>query len=62
MMLCHRVVGSDKEAIYGRDSEVAFKSLAVSLLVSSIFTRSSVLFLFWPSVSSQGTPVRVTKR
>jgi len=28
MIVCHRVVGSDKEIIPGRDSEVAFKSLA----------------------------------
>ena len=28
MVLCHRQVGSDKEIIPGKDSEVAFKSLA----------------------------------
>ena len=28
MVLCHRVVGSDKEIISGKDSEMAFKSLA----------------------------------
>ena len=28
MIVCHRVVGSDKEIISGKDSEMAFKSLA----------------------------------
>ena len=31
MVLCHRVVGSDKEIIPGKDSEVAFKELARKL-------------------------------
>jgi len=31
MVLCHRVVGSDKEIIPGKDSEVAFKELAGKL-------------------------------
>ena len=31
MMLCHRVVGSAKEIIPGKDSEVAFKELARKL-------------------------------
>ena len=39
MVLCHRSVGSTKEIIQRRDSEVAFKSLAESLLWSSIFTN-----------------------
>jgi len=39
MVLCHRVVGSSKEIIHGEDSEVAFKSLAESLLWSSFFTN-----------------------
>jgi len=38
MLLCYRVAGSDKEIIPGKDSEEAFKSLAESLLWSSIFT------------------------
>jgi len=38
MMLCHRVVGSAKEIIPGKDSEVAFKELARRLPWSSIFT------------------------
>ena len=38
MVLCHRVVGTPKEIIQGKDSEVAFKSLAQSLLWSSFFT------------------------
>jgi len=38
MVLCHRLVGSTKEIIQGKDSEVAFKSLAEALLWSSIFT------------------------
>ena len=37
MMLCHRVVGSAKEIISGKDSEVAFKELARRLLWSSFF-------------------------
>jgi len=38
MIICHLVVGSTKEIIPGKDSEVAFKSLAESLLWSSFFT------------------------
>jgi len=38
MVLCFRVVGSGKEIIPGKESEVAFKSLAESLLWSSFFT------------------------
>ena len=38
MVLCSRVVGSTKEIIPGKKSEVAFKSLAKSLLWSSLFT------------------------
>jgi len=38
MVLCHRVVGSPKEIIRAQDSEVAFKSLAESLLWHLIFT------------------------
>jgi len=38
MVLCHRVVGSGKELIPGKDREVTFKTLAKSLLWSSIFT------------------------
>jgi len=38
MLLCFRVVGSGKEIIPGKESEVAFKSLAKSLLWSSFFT------------------------
>ena len=40
MIICHRVVGSTKEIIPGKDSEVAFKSLAESLLWTSFFTSS----------------------
>jgi len=40
MVLCHRLVGSNKEIVQGKDSEVAFKSLAEILLWSSFFTRS----------------------
>jgi len=40
MIICHLVVRSPKEIIPGKDSEVAFKSLAESLLWSSIFTSS----------------------
>ena len=39
MIICHRVVGSIKEIIPGKDSEMAFKSLAKSLLWSSFFTN-----------------------
>ena len=38
MVLCYRLVESDKEIIQGKESEVAFKSLAETLLWSSIFT------------------------
>jgi len=38
MLLCRRVVGSPKEIIPGKDSEVAFKELAKILVWSSIFT------------------------
>ena len=38
MVLCHHVVGSAKEIIPGKDSEVAFKELARRLLWPSIFT------------------------
>ena len=38
MMLCFRQVGSYKEIIPGKGSEVAFKSLAKRLMWSSIFT------------------------
>ena len=38
MVLCHHVVGSAKEIIPGKDSEVAFKELARRLPWSSIFT------------------------
>jgi len=31
MVLCYRLIGSDKEIIHGKDSEVAFKSLARKL-------------------------------
>jgi len=37
MVLCHRVVGSPKEIIRAQDREVAFKSLAESLLWASFF-------------------------
>jgi len=39
MMLCFRLVGSDKEVIPGNESEVAFKSLAERLLWSSFFAN-----------------------
>ena len=39
IVLCHRQVGSDKEIIPGKDSEVAFKALAGSLLWTSFFTN-----------------------
>ena len=38
MVLCFRQVGSDKEIISGKESEVAFKDLAGSLFWSSFFT------------------------
>jgi len=38
MVLCFRLVGSVKEIIPGKNSEVAFKSLAESLVWYSIFT------------------------
>jgi len=38
MVLCFRQVGSAEENIPGKDSEVAFKSLARRLMCSSIFT------------------------
>jgi len=41
MVVCHLVVGSSKEIIPGKDSEAAFKSLAQSLLWSSLFTLTS---------------------
>jgi len=37
MVLCHRVVGSAKDIIPGKESEVAFKWLAKSLVWSSFF-------------------------
>jgi len=39
MVLCRRVAGSAKEIIPGKDSEVAFKSLAKCLVWSSIFSN-----------------------
>jgi len=38
IVLCHCAVGSGKEIISGKDSEVAFKELAEHLLWSSFFT------------------------
>ena len=38
MVLCFRQVGSTKEIIPGKESEVAFKELARRLLWSSFFT------------------------
>jgi len=38
MVLCFRRVGSGKEIIAGKESEVAFKEVARSLLWSSFFT------------------------
>ena len=38
MVLCHRQVGSGKEIIPGKESEVAFKELAKRLQWSSLFT------------------------
>jgi len=37
MVLCFRHVGSCKEIIAGKESEVAFKSLAKTLLLPSFF-------------------------
>jgi len=39
MVLCHRLVGSDKEINPGKEIEVAFKFLARRLLWSSMFTN-----------------------
>jgi len=39
MLLCHRLVRSAKEIISGKDSEMAFKELAKTLLWSSMFTN-----------------------
>ena len=39
MVLCRRLVESAKEIIPGKDSEVAFKSLARRLTYSSMFTN-----------------------
>ena len=39
IVLCYRLVGSAKEIIPGKESEMAFKELAGSLLWSSIFTN-----------------------
>jgi len=39
MVLCHRLVGSRKEIIPGKDSEVAFKTLARRLLWTSFFAN-----------------------
>jgi len=39
MIVCHRVVGSAKEIIPGKGSEVAFKSLTKRLVWSSFFTN-----------------------
>jgi len=39
MVLCFRQVGSTKEIIPGKDSEVAFKELARRLVWSSFFTN-----------------------
>jgi len=39
MVLCFRQVGSAKEIIPGKDSELAFKELAKSLLWSSFFAN-----------------------
>ena len=36
MILCHHVVGSDKQNILRNDSEAAFKSLARTLLLASL--------------------------
>ena len=38
MLLCRRVVGSSKEIISGKESEVAFKELARDLLWSSFYS------------------------
>jgi len=39
MVLCYRLVGSTKEIIPGKESEVAFRELARRLLWSSMFTN-----------------------
>ena len=39
MVLCFRLLGSLKEIIPGKDSEVAFKSLAKRLIWCSFFTN-----------------------
>jgi len=39
MVVCHRVVGSGKEIIRNKESEMAFEWLAKSLLWSSFFTN-----------------------
>jgi len=39
MVLCFRQVGSAKEIISGKESEVAFKELTKMLMWSSIFTK-----------------------
>jgi len=39
MVLCFRQVGSDKEIIPGKESEVAFKKLTEKLVWSSFFTN-----------------------
>jgi len=39
MVLCFRQVGSGKEIIPGKESEVAFKELAKKLVWSSFFTN-----------------------
>jgi len=39
VVLCHRQLGSGKEIISGKESEVSFKSLAERLLCSSVFTN-----------------------
>ena len=41
MVLCHRVVGSAKDIIPGKESEVAFKSLTKRLVWSSFFTNKA---------------------
>jgi len=39
MVLCYRLVGSAKEIIPGKDSEVGFKSLTENFLWSSLFAN-----------------------
>jgi len=39
MVVCHRVVGSPKEIIPSKESEVAFKSLAERLQWPSLLTN-----------------------